>query len=29
MSDRAARFDRILGSLHEVALDYKSRWPAS
>ena len=26
MSDQAARFDRILASLHEVALDY-SRWP--
>ena len=28
MSDRAGHFDRILASLHEVALDY-SRWPAA
>ena len=28
MSDHAGQFDRILASLHEVALDY-SRWPAA
>ena len=27
-SDRPARVDRVLASLHEVALDYHSRWPA-
>ena len=29
MSDRTRRFDGILASLHEVALDYNPRWPAS